>query len=202
VLTDLFSGNISPEIAYFWIVSLLIAITFHEAAHAFVADKLGDLTPRYSGRLTLNPLAHLDPLGTILILLAGFGWGKPVPFNPVSLKNPALGSSLISLAGPAANFIIAAIFSILLRIGAEPHILWGQIAAINIMLGVFNLLPFAPLDGEKVVGGLLPPHLRAQWNSWQQMGIFFLILFIIAGGPILTQVIRIIFSFLTGQKLI
>lgn len=187
-----------PVSAYYWLVGLLIAITFHEAAHAYVADRLGDLTPRYQGRLTLNPLAHLDPIGTLLIFLAGFGWGKPVMFNPLSLRNPALGATLISLAGPVTNFIIATIFAVLIRTGVAPTALWAQIALINIVLGVFNLIPIAPLDGEKVVSGLLPHELRLEWARLQQFGIIILVVIIFTGGPIISGLVNSVFRFLIG----
>lgn len=201
MLNPILNSNLSPETIYFWLVGLLLAITFHEAAHAFVADRLGDKTPRYMGRVNLNPLSHLDPIGTLLILFAGFGWGKPVQFNPLSLRNPALGAALISVAGPLTNFLIAAVFAILIRLEVAPLNLWAQIAAINIMLGVFNLVPFAPLDGEKVVGGLLPRRLREGWASIQAYGIFYLIAFIFLAGPFLSKIIDLIFIFLTGSSL-
>lgn len=201
MLNPILNSNLSPETIYFWLVGLLLAITFHEAAHAFVADRLGDKTPRYMGRVNLNPLSHLDPIGTLLILFAGFGWGKPVQFNPLSLRNPALGAALISVAGPLTNFLIAAVFAVLIRLEIAPLNLWAQIAAINIMLGVFNLVPFAPLDGEKVVGGLLPRHLRDGWASIQAYGIFYLIAFIFLAGPFLSKIIDLIFTLLTGSSL-
>lgn len=201
MLNPILNSNLSPETIYFWLVGLLLAITFHEAAHAFVADKLGDKTPRYMGRVNLNPLSHLDPIGTLLILFAGFGWGKPVQFNPLSLRNPALGAALISVAGPLTNFLIAAVFAILIRLEVAPLNLWAQIAAINIMLGVFNLVPFAPLDGEKVVGGLLPRQLREGWANIQAYGIFYLIAFIFLAGPFLSKIIDLIFTVLTGSSL-
>jgi len=194
VLTD-------PLAFYFWVVGLLVAITFHEAAHAFVADRLGDLTPRYTGRLTLNPLAHLDPIGTLLILLAGFGWGKPVQFSPLSLRNPALGAAVISLAGPLTNFLIAGVLAMLIRLDIAPIALWSEIAIINIMLGIFNLIPLAPLDGEKVVAGLLPRHLHHTWMALQQYSLFLLIAFILAGGQILSGLIGFFYQVLTGLPL-
>lgn len=187
-----------PVSAYYWLVGLLIAITFHEAAHAFVADRLGDLTPRYQGRLTLNPLAHLDPIGTILLFLVGFGWGKPVMFNPLSFRNPALSATFISLAGPLTNLIIALICATLIRTGVAPLNLWVQIALINIILGVFNLIPISPLDGEKVVAGLLPPELRLEWANFQRFGFIVLIVIIFTGGPILSSLVTSIFRILVG----
>ncbi len=201
MLTQIFNGNLDLTSLYIWIVALILAITVHEAAHAFVADRLGDLTARYMGRLTLNPLAHLDPIGTLLLIFAGFGWGKPVPFNPVALRNPPLGGALISLAGPMANFVLALVTATLIRLNVAPLTLWGQITAINIMLGLFNLLPFSPLDGEKVVAGFLPNHLRPAWARIQTYGIFFLILFIFSGGGILNTLIEMVFGLFTGQNL-
>lgn len=182
-------------------VGLLLAITFHEAAHAFVADRLGDPTPRHQGRLTLNPLAHLDPIGTALFLLARFGWGKPVVFNPLALKNPVVGAALISLAGPATNFLIALVFGTLIRLNIQPIELWVQIAFINVLLGIFNLIPVAPLDGEKVVTWLIPPSLRSQWMQIQSYGLFILIFIIFWGGPYILGATSFIFSILSDSRL-
>lgn len=187
-----------PVSAYYWLVGLLIAITFHEAAHAFVADRLGDLTPRYQGRLTLNPLAHLDPIGSILIFLVGFGWGKPVMFNPLSFRNPAISATIISLAGPLTNLLIAIVCAVLIRSGLAPLALWSKIALVNIVLGVFNLIPISPLDGEKVVAGLLPGDLRLEWAKIQQFGLIFLLIIILTGGPLLSSVVTSIFRILIG----
>ena len=198
MLTQLLSGNVDLTTAYFWVVGLLIAITFHEAAHAFVADRLGDLTPRYMGRLTLNPLAHLDPVGTILILIAGFGWGRPVMFNPVALKNSVTGAALISLAGPVTNFVLAFVFSQLIRFNIAPTNLWLQIAEINVVLGVFNLFPIAPLDGEKIIKALLPINLRQNWEELQRFGIFFLIIFIFLGGSFLFSIVNFVLKLFIG----
>lgn len=169
--------------------ALLASLTFHEFAHAFVADRLGDPTAKALGRVTLNPLAHLDPLGTILLLVAGFGWGKPVPFNPTMLKNPKSGAALISLAGPASNFLLAGVFALLL------HALRGVIPPssfvngflylavfYNLALGLFNLIPLHPLDGFKVVNGFLPESLSNQWLQMAPYGIFLLLLLVLTGG--------------------
>lgn len=202
MLLDLLAGTISFEQAYFMAVGLLLAITFHEAAHAWVADRLGDPTPRYQGRLTLNPLAHLDPIGTALFLVARFGWGRPVIFNPLALENPVVGAALISLAGPITNFLIALVFGTLIRLNIEPVELWVQITFINILLGIFNLIPIAPLDGEKVVTGVIPPSLRPQWLQLQSFGLFILIFIIFWGGPYILQATSFIFSILSGSRLL
>jgi Zn-dependent protease len=134
---------------------LIISIGLHEAAHAFMADYLGDPTPRSMGRTTLNPIAHLDPLGTLVILFTGFfGWGKPAPFDPYNLKNPKSDTALIALAGPASNIVIAVALAVLLRFLPLPAavltILYSMII-LNINLALFNLIPVPPLDGSKVI---------------------------------------------------
>lgn len=169
---------------------LLIAITFHEFAHAFAADKLGDDTPRRQNRLNLNPLSHLDPIGSILLLFAGFGWGKPVEINPrnfdkkVSMQN---GEAIVAAAGPAMNMILAVIFTIIYICVLKFATLWvatstiGNIIAIilkttvytNIGLGVFNLLPFPPLDGSKIFINFMPYNVRRWFIEKQQ--IFYII---------------------------
>ncbi len=150
----------SPESYIFYTylfraIALLIALSVHEFAHAWTAYKLGDYTAKAEGRLTLNPLSHLDPLGTIMIILVGFGWGKPVPFNQYALKNQRWGTFLIALAGATANFITAFIFAIPFYLNLVPFNVPGRlllevIIFINIALMVFNLLPIPPLDGSKV----------------------------------------------------
>ncbi len=153
------------------IITLMIAFTFHEFAHAAVATALGDTTPKVNGRLTLNPMAHLDPMGTITLLFAGFGWAKPVPVNPYAVnRKTGAGMMLVSLAGPATNLILGTLAAIPLRFGWVP--LTATTSAvlpsagdflleflfINLALFFFNLLPLAPLDGEKVITYFLPDH--------------------------------------------
>ena len=158
-------------------VALLIAITVHEFSHAAVAYRLGDLTAKRLGRLTLNPIKHLDPVGTIMLLLVGFGWGKPVPVNPYNLRGEGrMGMSIVAAAGPMSNVITAAIFSLPIRMGIvswhSPFTfrglegrgldslladLLGFVIFFNIILAIFNLIPLFPLDGSKVVAGVLPP---------------------------------------------
>ena len=157
--------------------ALLIAITVHEFSHAALATRLGDPTARLLGRLSLNPVRHLDPMGTIMMLLVGFGWGKPVPVNPLYLRNGARrGMSAVSAAGPISNLATAALFAVPIRAGLVPwhspfyftglegQALSGLLADLlgfvifyNIVLAIFNLIPLAPLDGSKVAIGLLPP---------------------------------------------
>jgi Zn-dependent protease len=153
------------------IITLLLAFTFHEYAHAAVATALGDSTPRMHGRLTLNPMAHLDIMGTIVLLFAGFGWAKPVPVNPYAVnRKTKAGMMLVSLAGPTSNLLMGALAALPLRFGWVPltastsSILPSlgdfllEFLFINLALFFFNLLPLAPLDGEKVITFFLPDH--------------------------------------------
>lgn len=167
-----------------WLIGLVIAITIHEFAHAYAADRLGDPTPRVQGRLTLNPLAHLDPLGTLMLLIARFGWGKPVIFDPFNLRNPRRDAAIISLAGPVSNVLLATFLSILLRIllqtpaGFLAYVFIQPVILLNIILAVFNLVPVHPLDGFKIVGGILPPEYAKQWYELEPYGMIFLLFLI------------------------
>lgn len=163
-------------------ISLIFSLSFHEFAHAFAANKLGDSTAKSLGRLTINPLAHLDLVGTLMLLFAGIGWGKPVPFNPMYLKHPKRDGALIAVAGPSANFILATVAALLIHaLGSSPIITSVLLIFItlNLSLGFFNLLPFNPLDGFKVVLGLLPNNLAIQWIQTQGWGIYILLLLIL-----------------------
>ncbi|MCX6725954.1 MAG: site-2 protease family protein [Candidatus Shapirobacteria bacterium] len=184
MLTYLFS---SPLYFLIYVVAILTAITIHEFAHAWAANRLGDPTARLAGRISLNPLVHLDPLGTLALLIFRFGWGKPVPFDPYNLKNPRRDSALISFAGPAANFILAIFLAIVIRLG---HVFFGPnvymleviltpFVFLALTLAVFNLLPFHPLDGGKIIVGLLPEKLAYQWDEILQRFGFYLVLFLI-----------------------
>ncbi len=161
-------------------LGLVVAITVHEAAHAFVADRLGDPTPRLQGRLTLNPLSHLDPIGTLMIVVARFGWGKPVQFDPYNLREPQKDSALISIAGPAANLVTAALIAVLLRLAAPlapfplPLTPLFIVALININLAVFNLIPIPPLDGSKFFAGVFP-GLAPVIDAMEQYGFIILL---------------------------
>ena len=142
------------------IVALVIAISIHEFSHALIATKLGDMTAKLSGRLTLNPLSHLDPVGSLVLLLAGFGWGKPVPYNPHFVRGGVWGEALIAVAGPISNIIIALLFAIPQRIyifqtGQVPagniFQFFAVVVTLNVFLAAFNLIPIPPLDGSKVL---------------------------------------------------
>jgi Zn-dependent protease len=171
----------SPFAFIIAIIGLVLAVTIHEFSHAFVADKLGDPTPRLMGRVTLNPFAHLDPLGSLAILLVGFGWGKPVPFDPFNLQNPRRDAALISLAGPLSNIIFASLLAIIIRIIPSPFSLLipTYIIQVNLMLAFFNLIPIHPLDGFKIVGGLLPDKYTDSWEELSKYGMIFLLALLI-----------------------
>lgn len=163
--------NLEPYVIISRIFTLLIAFTVHEFSHAAVATLFGDPTPKAAGRLTLNPLKHLDIMGTIMLLVAGFGWAKPVPINPhvIDRKNKA-GLMLVSLAGPVSNLLLGALAALPLRFGWVPLIsstspifpslgdFLLEFLFINLALFLFNLIPLAPLDGEKVIAFFLPEH--------------------------------------------
>lgn len=166
---------------------LVMALSVHEFSHAFIADHLGDPTPRLQGRVTLNPLAHLDPLGTLLIVIAGFGWGKPVMFDSFNLRHRERDTALIALAGPGANFVMAILSGILLHFISSGlnftfsgffYEIFSLFLYLNIALGVFNLIPIHPLDGFKVVAGLLPKKYYDDWMSLERYGLIFLLLLV------------------------
>jgi Zn-dependent protease len=179
--------------------ALLVGICFHEFSHAFAADRLGDRLPRRMGRLTLNPLKHLDPAGTVLMVLVGFGWGKPVPVNPNNARNPRAALTITAAAGPLSNFAVAAVTGLAIRLELVPWISpfnelaffflsnggWtfeeyaglylSTVTLFSIILGVFNLLPIAPLDGFKVALGLLPLELARSFARLERYGVMILL---------------------------
>ncbi len=176
----------------------MMAITFHEVAHGYVAYLLGDPTAKNEGRLTLNPLKHLDPMGTlVLVLTRMIGWAKPVPVDPRYFKDPRKGMIYVSLAGVTANFILAVLFALLFRViffylntGTSPVMTNVLIplalmakagVMINLVLGIFNLIPIPPLDGSKVVAGFMPAGMAMNYLSIERYG-FFIILFLVFFG--------------------
>ncbi len=172
-------------------VVLLIAFTLHELAHAVTADYLGDPTPRNQGRITLNPLKHLDPVGTIMLLIAGFGWAKPVMVNPYNMRgNPHTAMAIVAAAGPTTNVILAALGSIVFQIGLlyptftssgtlpSPAFMMTEFVWINLILAFFNLIPVPPLDGYRILMGLLPGDMGMHLRGLERYGFMILIVLI------------------------
>ncbi len=174
----------------------LIALTVHELAHGWVSSKLGDPTPRYEGRLTLNPLAHLDPIGTVLMILTGFGWAKPVSVNPMYYKDRKKGMAMTAIAGPLANFIMAfagiLVGTILLVVGnmmgwsrsalSVINMIFYIFAFRNLCFMVFNLIPIPPLDGSKVLGMFLPSRTYYQILQYERYAIILIMFLSLTGA--------------------
>jgi len=181
----------SPILFFISLAALLVAIAVHECAHAWTANRLGDPTARLAGRISLNPFVHLDLSGLLFLLFFGFGWGKPVEFDAFNLKNPRKDAALISVAGPISNIVLALVLSLILRLFTFYNLSFlhtiGEIILIrfilmNLVLGVFNLIPIHPLDGFKIVGGILSEERSREWYGLERYGMLFLILLIIPIG--------------------
>ncbi len=186
--------GLSPATILSRIITLLIAFSVHEFAHAWTANAFGDDTPRSNGRLTLNPASHLDLMGTLMLLFAGFGWARPVPVNPYVLRRRAPSALMwVSLAGPFSNFLLAVVAAIPLRFGLVPYALSNgglfptlfeflfDFILINLALMLFNLIPIAPLDGEKIAEYFLPPSLNRILDTIRPYGPVLLIAIIVLG---------------------
>jgi len=200
----------------FSLIVLLFSVMIHEIAHGSVALSLGDPTAKYAGRLTLNPLKHLDLFGsiiiplTMLVLTMGhgpiFGWAKPVPVNPALFKDRKWGELKVSLAGPASNFLIAIIFGLILRFVALPEtmaLLFGIICIYNFMWGFFNLMPIPPLDGSHILFSFLPPQFLKLKYQYSQYGLFILMAFLFLGGfDIVYFLASRVFAIVVGQSLV
>ncbi len=202
----------------FYIVILIMSVVVHEVAHGVAAYKLGDQTAKAAGRLTLNPLKHLELFGSVLlplflILVKApflFGWARPVPYNPRNLRNQRWGTLIVASAGIIANFILAGFFALVLKIAsaaglpidqANPSsfvVIIDAIIFINILLGVFNLMPIPPLDGSKILFSLLPPSARNFENFLERYALPLLIVFLIFLWKFIAPLIFLIFSWLTG----
>jgi Zn-dependent protease len=190
--------NMSPQMLVSAVITLMVALTFHEVAHAWMAKMFGDDTAERAGRLTLNPLAHLDPIGSLMLILVGFGWAKPVPINPYALRRSGKAAlMLVSIAGPLANLILAILAAIPLRfqlipiqiassnVLPTPYMFLEYFLYVNLALMIFNLLPIPPLDGHEILSFILPADLAARWESFgSQYGTFLLIALLMI-GPLL-----------------
>ncbi|MBS3939099.1 MAG: site-2 protease family protein [Peptococcaceae bacterium] len=183
--------DLLPENLIFLLPALLLALTVHEFAHAYVSHRLGDPTPKWQGRLTLNPVAHIDPIGFLMIMFFRFGWGKAVEIDPKYYRNRRQGLVLVSLAGPAANIVTAFVLVImhvlaLAMLPSSPGDFIGSMlstaVSLNIFLAVFNLLPVPPLDGSKILAGLLPSKYSYRFQSFTNQWGMLLILLLVATG--------------------
>ncbi len=213
-----FSGAIE-RIAIFF-VPLMLGIVCHEVAHGYAAYLQGDPTAKSRGRLNLNPIKHLDPMGTLMFVLTAIvapfviGWAKPVPIDPRYFKNPRKGMVLVAIAGPATNFVLAVIFALLLRlmvtmaVGVQPGTTLASVmlpvilictagVVVNIVLGLFNLIPLPPLDGSNIIAGLLPPQLAYSYMRFGRWGMIVIILLLAFGilgqvlGPVLLGMLQL-----------
>lgn len=196
-----------------WVIPLLFAITIHETAHGWVASKFGDPTAKLLGRLTLNPLKHIDPIGTIIVpailfSLGGFvfGWAKPVPVTWQNLKNPRRDMALVAVAGPLANLVMALLWvgiaKIAILVNNAPFIYMAQIGiSINLVLMLLNLIPIPPLDGSRVVASFLSPSMAYQFNKLEVYGFLILVILLASGilarvlGPLLQALLSVFFRF-------
>ncbi len=202
-------------------LALVVGIAVHEFSHAFAADRLGDLTPRYQGRLTLNPSAHLDPAGLLFFALAGFGWGRPVQFNPVRLRtNPRTGSAIVALAGPISNVLVGTAVGLALRAlltfdVLPPDSAWSIVLVrilyffvmFNFILAIFNLVPLPPLDGHHILPALLPPDMAyslqrfyAQIGPMSLFLLLMLLFFIPAAGDALFAPVNAMMRLVVGSS--
>lgn len=201
--------------AIFQIVILIFSAVIHEVSHGAMANHLGDPTAKLMGRLTMNPIKHLEPFGSVLLpfttyLASGgnflFGWAKPVPYNPMNIRDPRWGSALIALAGPLSNFTIALIFGLTLRFIQFPETLFFVamqglftiVVSVNIMLGVFNLVPIPPLDGSKLLFAALGDRYSGIEQFLEQNSMLIFLFFLFFGFPLITPIIMFLFSAITG----
>lgn len=204
----------------FSIAVLILSVVIHEVSHGYVAAMLGDPTAKLSGRLTLNPLKHVDPIGSVLVpivtSIAGFpfGWAKPVPYNPYNLRGGKWGPALVAVAGPVSNLLLAAIFAMILRFNPLGLALISttgitplgaaliSIVIVNVFLGIFNLFPIAPLDGSKLLFALLPYHLRYIEAFMEANQLTLILLFVFFGGRLVQSIASFFITLLLGVQIL
>lgn len=197
----------------FAIAVLIMSVVIHEISHGYAANFLGDPTARLSGRLTLNPLSHLDPIGSVLVplityLSGGFiiGWAKPVPFNPYNLSDQKWGPGIVALAGPLSNILIALIFGFVIRFSSGENLtspffmILGFVVFINIILAIFNMIPIPPLDGSKVLFALLPSRFSHIQYFFEVYGLVFIIFFIFIFWQFILPIVFALFKLITGMN--
>lgn len=197
------------------LVILLFSIMIHEVAHGSVAYQLGDPTAKYAGRLSLNPIKHIDPFGTVLLplmllfLTAGngpvFGWAKPVPVNPFNFKDQKWGDLKVSIAGPLANFSLALVFGLFIRfftLSPSFEIIFSLVVIYNLLLGLFNLIPIPPLDGSHILFSFLPERYREVKIFLRQYGFFILVFFIFFGLSFLFKAAIFLYSLISGEPML
>lgn len=201
----------------FAIAVLIMSVVIHEISHGYAASALGDKTAKQAGRLTLNPLRHLDPFGSVLLpaflffltRLSGggiiFGWAKPVPYNPHNLKNQKFGPALVAAAGPLANFVVALLFGLFVRLAAPANLfpaelfsIVGFIISINFILMIFNLIPIPPLDGSKILFAFFPYRWQKAAFLLERYGLIIVLLFIFSLFPLVLKIVSWLFSLVTG----
>jgi Zn-dependent protease len=190
-----------PIDTLFLVIIIMLSAVFHEVMHGVAADKLGDPTARYAGRLTFNPIKHLDPVGSVILpLFLGlsgspifFGWAKPVPYNPYNLRPGRWSEAIVAVAGPMANLALALFFGVLIRLNTFGNLISGiffLIVAVNVTLCLFNLIPVPPLDGSKVLSALLPRGMRYEYDAWRSR---------MEQNPFLGMALVLIFLLLLGS---
>ena len=201
----------SLDLAIFQVIILVFSAIIHEYMHGWMADRLGDPTAKDAGRLTMNPIPHIDPFGSILlpflmiVMNTGFvfGWAKPVPFNPHNLRDQKYGSAKVAIAGPLGNFITALFFGLVLRFFSLPNPMFAVFIAfivwINLLLMVFNLVPIPPMDGSKVIAPFLPYSWQLRLMEAEKYGMFLVLLFAMFGFAVIVPVISFLFKAIVGS---
>lgn len=200
----------------FQIAVLIMSVVIHEVSHGYAANFLGDPTAKYEGRLTLNPLKHLDPFGSVILPLllyiskVGiiFGWARPVPYNPYNLRPGRWPEAVVAAAGPASNVFIAVVFSLILRVAVAGGYAGDMFVAttatvifINLLLAIFNLVPIPPLDGSKLLFALFPEKLYKARYFFERYGLILVVLFILFAWQVIAPLVFFLFSLLTGMSL-